>query len=170
MKLTADVIHLNSMFSKITYAHPIANCSIAKHPSGVRAKGNAGRGCCFEHQAIEKRMFLSVARMMDLFRVSHGTHPQRKKRRKSVCISFRHMFVAQNLPSTSGHKPPTRPTDRWKIVVIGRIHRVKNLDFGLKALLEGIIQLVPWNWTFIGPVEDEGYQKELPTWLQHKRG
>ena len=50
--------------------------------------------------------------------------------------------------------------ENWNVVSVGRIHRVKNLHFGLEALLNAPSSR-PIKMTFIGPVEDEAYQKEL---------
>ena len=68
--------------------------------------------------------------------------------------------VAQNLSTSLPPTNPARPSDGWRIVVIGRIHRVKNLDFGLRALLQAEASR-PVELDFIGPVEDEVYQGEL---------
>ena len=68
--------------------------------------------------------------------------------------------VAQNLPSPAPSEIASRPDDSWNIAVIGRIHRVKNLHFGLQAVL-GAKASRPVTVNFIGPVEDADYQTEL---------
>ena len=68
--------------------------------------------------------------------------------------------VAQNLPTPQPSEIASRPDDSWNIAVIGRIHRVKNLHFGLQAVL-GAQASRPVTVNFIGPVEDAAFQTEL---------
>jgi len=68
--------------------------------------------------------------------------------------------IGQDLPINAPPANPPRPADAWRIVIVGRIHRVKNLAFGLKSLLEAP-SARPIEVDFIGPVEDESYASEL---------
>jgi glycosyltransferase involved in cell wall biosynthesis len=68
--------------------------------------------------------------------------------------------IGQDLPISAPPLNPPRQADAWRVVIVGRIHRVKNLVFGLKALLEAP-SARPIEVDFIGPVEDETYQREL---------
>ena len=160
-EIKPDFIHLNSMFSKEHALMPLRvarNCSaiqVVLAPRGML--GNAALAI----KPLKKRVFLSFARMLDLFKgviwhastVSEATEIRMHFRTANVC-------VAQNLPASLPAHNPIRPSDRWKIVVVGRIHRVKNLDFGLKALLN-VASTRPIEVDFIGPVEDANYQVEL---------
>ena len=160
-EISPDVIHLNSMFSKDYTLIPLRIARSQKLLRVVLAPRGMLGEAALSIKPLKKRIFLSVARMMDLFR-GVTWHASTAKEASEVRTHFisADVHVAQNLPATSPAEAPNRPTDHWKIVVIGRIHRVKNLDFGLKALLKASsnrsVEL-----DFIGPPEDEDYQKEL---------
>ena len=68
--------------------------------------------------------------------------------------------VAQNLPSPWPEENPERPADVWQVAVVGRVHRVKNLHFGLRALLRAESDRRVCVH-FIGPIEDAEYRQEL---------
>ena len=110
---------------------------------------------------LKKRMFLALARGMGwMDRVRW--HASSEQEATEVRQAFPHAqtAVAQNLPSPAPSEIASRQDDRWNIAVIGRIHRVKNLHFGLQAVL-GAQTSRSVTVNFIGPVEDAAYKLEL---------
>jgi glycosyltransferase involved in cell wall biosynthesis len=110
---------------------------------------------------LKKRLFLALARgmgWMDRVRWHASTEQEAMEVRQAFPRA--ETAVAQNLSSPAPSETPSRPADSWNIAVIGRIHRVKNLHFGLKAVLEAKTSR-PVTVNFIGPVEDATYQEEL---------
>ena len=160
-EIKPDFIHLNSMFSK---EHALMPLRVARKRSATQVvlapRGMLG-SAALAMKPLKKRVFLSFARMLDLFK---GViwHASTSSEASEIRMHFRtaNVCVAQNLPASLPASNPIRPEDRWKIVVVGRIHRVKNLDFGLKAMLN-VASTRPIEVDFIGPVEDANYQSEL---------
>ena len=156
-----EVIHLNSLFSKGFTLLPLRvlrqrpNVRVVMAPRGMLGEA------ALSIKPLKKRMFLALARGMGwMDRVRW--HASSEQEATEVRQAFPHAqtAVAQNLPSPAPSEIASRPDDRWNIAVIGRIHRVKNLHFGLQAVL-GAQASRPVTVNFIGPVEDADYQIEL---------
>lgn len=156
-----NFIHLNSMFSKAYSLLPLrASRSHSEIQVVLAPRGMLGRAA-LSLKPLKKRVFLSFARTMDLFE-GVSWHASTSNEADEVRMHFRsaNIRIAQNLPASLSTKNLARPLDCWKLVVIGRIHPVKNLEFGLRALLNADTSR-PVELDFIGPVEDAAYQKEL---------
>jgi glycosyltransferase involved in cell wall biosynthesis len=156
-----EVIHLNSLFSKGFTLLPLRvlrqrpNVRVVMAPRGMLGEA------ALSIKPLKKRMFLALARGMGwMDRVRW--HASSEQEATEVRQAFPHAqtAVAQNLPSPAPSEIASRPDDRWNIAVIGRIHRVKNLHFGLQAVL-GAQSSRPVTVNFIGPVEDAAYKLEL---------
>ena len=160
-ELNPDWLHLNSVFSKHFTLIPLRaarkrdNLRIVLAPRGML--GSAALSL----KPLKKRLFLSYARATGLFR-NMRWHASTAMERDEVLGQFMNADcrVAQNIPGGSILEGSPRDTENWNVVSVGRIHRVKNLHFGLEALLNAPSSR-PIKMTFIGPVEDEAYQKEL---------
>ena len=160
-ELNPDWLHLNSVFSKhftlipLRAARKRGNLRIVLAPRGML--GSAALSL----KPLKKRVFLSYARATGLFR-NVRWHASTAMERDEVLGQFMNADcrVAQNIPGGSILEEFPRVAENWNVVSVGRIHRVKNLHFGLKALLNAPSSR-PIKMTFIGPVEDEAYQKEL---------
>ena len=160
-ELNPDWLHLNSVFSKHFTLIPLRaarkrdNLRIVLAPRGML--GSAALSL----KPLKKRVFLSYARATGLFR-NVRWHASTAMERDEVLGQFMNADcrVAQNIPGGSILEEFPRVAENWNVVSVGRIHRVKNLHFGLKALLNAPSSR-PIKMTFIGPVEDEAYQKEL---------
>tara|TARA_B100000768_G_scaffold16207_1_gene14881 strand:- start:545 stop:1543 length:999 start_codon:yes stop_codon:yes gene_type:complete len=160
-ELNPDWLHLNSVFSKhftlipLRVARKRDNLRIVLAPRGML--GSAALSL----KPLKKRVFLSYARATGLFR-NVRWHASTAMERDEVLGQFMNADcrVAQNIPGGSILEEFPRVAENWNVVSVGRIHRVKNLHFGLKALLNAPSSR-PIKMTFIGPVEDEAYQKEL---------
>lgn len=160
-KVQPHVLHLNSLFSRNFTQLPLRR--IRKHPQTrvvLAPRGMLGAPA-LSIKPLKKRVFLSVARAMGWFDKVRW-HASTSQEEVEVRQAFPRggVCIAQNLPSVIPATNPPRSSEHWNIVVIGRIHRVKNLHFGLEAVLEAhTARSVTIN--FIGPVEDAGYQQEL---------
>jgi glycosyltransferase involved in cell wall biosynthesis len=160
-ELNPDWLHLNSVFSKHFTLIPLRaarkrdNLRIVLAPRGML--GSAALSL----KPLKKRVFLSYARATGLFR-NVRWHASTAMERDEVLGQFMNADcrVAQNIPGGSILEEFPRVAENWNVVSVGRIHRVKNLHFGLEALLNAPSSR-PIKMTFIGPVEDEAYQKEL---------
>jgi glycosyltransferase involved in cell wall biosynthesis len=165
-ELNPDWLHLNSVFSKhftllpLRVARKFSNLRIALAPRGML--GSAALG----FKPLKKRVFLAFARATGIFRDIRW-HASTSQERDEVLGQFMgaECRVAQNIPGRSSTEVAPRNPERWNVVSVGRIHRVKNLHFGLSALLNTSSSR-PVKMTFIGPVEDAAYQKELVAMAQ----
>ena len=155
------IVHLNSLFSKGFTLLPLRvlrqrpNVRVVMAPRGMLGEA------ALSIKPLKKRMFLALARGMGwMDRVRW--HASSEQEATEVRQAFPHAqtAVAQNLPSPAPSEIASRPDDRWNIAVIGRIHRVKNLHFGLQAVL-GAQASRPVTVNFIGPMEDAAYKLEL---------
>ena len=156
-----EVVHLNSLFSKGFTLLPLRvlrqrpNVRVVMAPRGMLGEA------ALSIKPLKKRLFLALARgmgWMDGIRWHASSEQEAMEVRQAFPQA--HTAVAQNLPSPQPSENPSRPDAHWNIAVIGRIHRVKNLHFGLKAVLEAIASR-PITVNFIGPVEDATYREEL---------
>ena len=156
-----EVIHLNSLFSKGFTLLPLRvlrqrpNVRVVMAPRGMLGEA------ALSIKPLKKRLFLTLARgmgWMDGVRWHASSEQEAIEVRRAFPRA--HTAVAQNLPSPAPSEIASRPDDRWNIAVIGRIHRVKNLHFGLQAVL-GAQTSRPVTVNFIGPMEDAAYKLEL---------
>ena len=154
-------IHLNSLYSwKFSLLPLLASKSnqgakLVLAPRGML--GQAARSI----KPQKKRLFLGASKLAQVFKgiIWHAS-TQLEADEVLDFLPNANVRIAQDLPSPAPSETPSRPAESWNIAVIGRIHRVKNLHFGLKAVLEAKTSR-PVTVNFIGPVEDATYQEEL---------
>lgn len=160
-EIQPHVVHLNSVFSRAFTLLPLRLLRTQKQIKTIVApRGMFGKSA-LGIKPLKKRIFLSLTRMMGWMDSVHWHASSAGEREEVKTILPRaQVSVAQNLASPLPQDNPARSSERWRVVIIGRIHRVKNLDFGLKALLKSS-SARPLEVHFIGPVEDATYQDEL---------
>jgi len=156
-----DSVHLNSLFSKSFTLLPLRILRQSTRSKVVLAPRGMLGAAALRIKPLKKSLFLIAARTFGwMDRVLWHASTQEEKAEIKNVFPTAAVVVAQNLPSALPPSNPPRPEGVWRIIVVGRIHRVKNLAFGLKALLDAptarSIEV-----DFIGPVEDETYQGEL---------
>lgn len=156
-----DAVHLNSLFSKNYTLLPLRRLRSKPHVRVVLApRGMLGQAA-LSIKPFKKRVFLALARGMGWMDRVHWHASTDQEAYEVRCAFLRaRVQVAQNLPSPLPAENPERPADVWQIAVVGRIHRVKNLHFGLRALLRAESDRRVCVH-FIGPIEDAGYMQEL---------
>ena len=156
-----DAVHLNSLFSKDFTLLPLRRLRNKPHVRMVLApRGMLGQAA-LSIKPFKKRAFLALARGMGwMDRVLWHASTDQEAYEVRCAFPRARVQVAQNLPSPLPDENPERSADAWHIAVVGRVHRVKNLHFGLRALLRAEsgrrIRV-----DFIGPIEDAGYKEEL---------
>lgn len=155
------VVHLNSLFSRRFTLLPLG---AMKHQPNicvvVAPRGMLG-AAALSVKPVKKRLFLALVRSTGwMDRVRWHASSEQEAREVRLTFPRAQVAIAQNLSSPAPPENPLRNSGSWKVVVIGRIHRMKNLHFGLKAVLEAEGSR-PIKVDFIGPVEDPAYQKEL---------
>ena len=167
-KVTPQWLYLNSLFSKafmripLRLSHRMTEMRVVLAPRGMLGER------ALAIKPLKKRVFLAYARTMNLFRnvrwhassIQEKSEIQNQFHRAEVCI-------AQNVAGNPNSVDSNRPTDHWSILVVGRIHRVKNLHFGLCALLTAPTDR-PLRLVFVGPVEDVAYMNELEEMVRNQ--
>ena len=154
-------IHLNSLYSWKFSLLPL----LVSTSTGTAAVVLAPRGMLGEAarsiKPMKKRLFLGVSKLARLFRgVTWHASTKFEANEVSGFLPNALVRIAQDLPLPAPSEIASPPDDSWNIAVIGRIHRVKNLHFGLQAVL-GAKASRPVTVNFIGPVEDPAYKVEL---------
>lgn len=160
-ELNPSWVHLNSLYSRrfalapLRAARRMPSMRIVLAPRGML--GEAARSI----KPLKKKVFLNVARWLGIFEgIRWHASTIDEKQEVLGYMPNADVCIGQDLPISAPPLNPPRQTDAWRVVIVGRIHRVKNLVFGLKALLEAP-SARPIEVDFIGPVEDETYQREL---------
>lgn len=154
-------IHLNSLYSwrfsllPLLVSKSTETAKVVLAPRGML--GEAARRI----KPLKKRLFLSGSKLAQLFKgITWHASTRLEADEVSSFLPNALVRIAQDLPLPAPSETASRPDNHWNIAVIGRIHRVKNLHFGLKAVLKARATR-PVTVSFIGPVEDAAYQEEL---------
>lgn len=158
-----DVVHLNSVYSTSFTIQPLRRLRRHPHTKVILApRGMLGQAA-LSIKPLKKRMFLALMRglgwMDGIIWHASSDHEVMEVKRTFPNAQVR---VAQNLPSNLAGSGELRAHEHWQVVVVGRIHRVKNVHFGLDAVLHCQSNR-PVKIDFIGPVEDLDYELELRT-------
>lgn len=157
-----DWLYLNSLYSR-PFALDALRLVRSEFPElrvVLAPRGMLGAGA-LSIKPFKKQVFLRVARWLGWF---HNVrwHASTTFEEAEVHRWFpgAEVRVASNLPSAAPKDNPDRPADRWVLINVGRIHKVKNTLMTLQAVL-GAQGTRPIELDFIGPPEDEDYQKLL---------
>jgi glycosyltransferase involved in cell wall biosynthesis len=159
LDIAPDHIYLNSMFSRYFAIYPLLmkrmgllNGKLVLAPRGML------RESALAHKSTKKKVFINIFKTFGLSRniTFHATDDTEKRDIINVLGNEVRLFKAGNMP---GRQKPLQPVSGkipgfLKMVFVGRIHPIKNLDFLLRALLivEGKVEL-----TVIATLEDQEY-------------
>ena len=165
LELAPEYLYVNSLFARffalqaVHAARGIPSTQVVLAPRGMLGAG------ALRIKPVKKTAFLSLARWLRWFEGVRW-HATTGLERDEILRVFPHatVAVASNIPSLAQR---TTANDRmkegvWKLVVLGRIHPKKNIEFGLRALekaLEG--QAFEVEVSLIGQAEDPEYLKRL---------
>lgn len=161
-ELSPDYIYLNSMFSKYFAIYPL----LMKRQGKISAKMVlAPRGMLKESavsfKPFKKQLFLTVLRAMGVqkyiaFQATDATEVKDIKRYFGEGASINYI---PNFPGIQQAyiEPPAKQVGELKMVFVGRIHPIKNLDLLLQCLqtVRATIRL-----TIVGAIEDAGYWQQ----------
>jgi glycosyltransferase involved in cell wall biosynthesis len=157
--LAPEFIYLNSMFSRNFSLYPLIICRMA----GMKAKLIlAPRGMLRESAVrfkwFKKKIFLSLFKTLGFSRKIHfqATDETEVRDIKRFFGHSTNITMLTNFPAmvSSAVEPIAKSPGTLRVIYIGRIHPIKNLDFLLNSLLhvKASIEL-----TLIGGLEDPGY-------------
>ncbi len=156
-----DCIYLNSMFSLHFTIYPLLMKKLGMVKARiVLAPRGMLRASALAHKPGKKKLFLNMFRFMGLPKLIlfHATDQTEEQDIRRIFGPGSSLFQAGNLP---GKQKPFRPPEgkrkgNLRLVFVGRIHPIKNLDFLLLALqgITGTVEL-----TVIATLEDEVYWK-----------
>jgi glycosyltransferase involved in cell wall biosynthesis len=140
-----DFLYLNSMFARFFSLDALhVSRKFPKVKVVVAPRGMLGAGA-LAIKPIKKRVFLMAARWMGWYKDVQW-HASTRMEEAEIIQQFKgaSVSVAQNIPS----RPMSDPTQRtargegaWKLVVLGRVHPKKNIEFGLKALGKALVSI-----------------------------
>ena len=134
--LQPDFLYLNSLFARF---FALSALRVARKRPAMRVvvapRGMFGPAA-LAIKPLKKRAFLWAANAFGWFKdvTWHASsdveaHDIRESVRGPVQLQ-----VAQNLPSMPHAAEKAAPDDRWVVVALGRIHPIKNLLFGIRAM------------------------------------
>lgn len=154
-----DYIYLNGMYSRYLTIFPLMmnqlgmlNAKIILAPRGMLLKS------ALENKPIKKKLWLNFAKMIGLSSgiVFHATDETEISDIRKIFGENKPVFIAGNLP---GRQKPfeavsSKEMGSLKMVFVGRIHPIKNLDFLISSLQKvvGNVEL-----TIIAILEDKAY-------------
>lgn len=156
-----DMLYLNSVFGTDFALRPLW----VARSLGIRVvlapRGMLGRGA-LQLKPAKKRLFLALARALGWFQ-NVEWHASTEQEKEEVLAQFPQatVHVALNVPLMSAPHVPMPPTSPLKLLMLGRIHPIKNLHFALKALSNLDLQGRKVEVALVGPAEDGVYLNRL---------
>lgn len=168
LTINPDYIYLNSMFSLYFSIYPLLMNRMGKLNSQlILAPRGMLRVSALMHKSGKKRVFLSLFRTLGLYKdiVFQATDETEFSDIRNNIGNNASIFTVGNLPGKQIQmdRIPVKEKGALKMVFIGRIHPIKNLDFLLRALsaVEGKVEL-----TIITTLEDQVYWKKCQSLIE----
>ncbi len=162
--LQPDYLYINSLYARFFALMPLRMARKWKQVQVVLApRGMLGAGA-LAIKPLKKRLFLAAARWLGWFK-GVKWHASSSVEREDILAQFptAEIYVAPNVPSRPYVPPQNRPADRWVFVALGRVHAIKNLAFGARALAQAVQSpgaTRPVELQIIGPAEDAAHLEE----------
>jgi len=166
----ADVIYLNSLFSKFFTIYPllIRNKLLPSRKVVLAPRGMLGKGA-LDIKPAKKKLFLLGSRLTGLYSTIrwHASSDLEEKEIKNTFGKSAKVQVALNLtaPRTLQTEQREKSINKLKAVFISRISTKKNLDGTLKLLAK-----IPENYSIAfdiyGPIEDETYWNQCKALIE----
>lgn len=158
-----DVVYLNSLYSLSFALWPLWEAKRLGIRVTLAPRGMLGPGS-LAIKPMKKQMFLWVAKRLGWFR-DVLWHASTEVEKQDILSHFPHanVAIASNVPTPPlpAPLPPPEPMSPLKLLVLGRIHPIKNVEFALDALMNmsGIKRKVEVE--LVGPAEDADCLKRL---------
>jgi glycosyltransferase involved in cell wall biosynthesis len=157
--INADIIYLNSMYSRYFSIYPLLmkKFGILKSKVVLAPRGML-KDSAVQFKSKKKKFFLTVFRQMRLHRFTHfhATDTTEEQDVKKYFGNKVQVTLASNFPGVIKDYSGSivKKVNELSVVFIGRLHPVKNLDFLLQSLqpVSGNVIL-----TIVGNAEDEAY-------------
>ena len=171
-EIMPDFIYLNSMFSKYFTVYPMMmkwqnriNSRVILAPRGML------RESALSFKPFKKRLFLQVLRILQIqkyisFHATDTVELNDIRRQFGNNSSITKIMEAPNFPGFQKEftPPPAKEPGSLKMIFVGRIHPIKNLDLLLRCLqkVNANIEL-----TVVGSIEDAAYKKQCDELIRH---
>lgn len=158
-----DVVYLNSLYSLLFALWPLWEAKRRGIRVTLAPRGMLGSGS-LAIKPMKKKVFLWVAKRLGWF----GDvlwHASTEVERQDILSHFPQadVAIASNVPTPPlpASLPTPEPTSALKLLVLGRIHPIKNVEFALDALtnMSGMKRKVEVE--LVGPAEDADCLKRL---------
>ncbi len=167
--LQPDYLYLNSLFARFFALTPLRVARRREETSIVLAPRGMMGEASLSIKPMKKRLFLMVAKRLGWFNRVRW-HASSQVEASDIARQFPNaaIRIASNVPSSVPNEEKRVPPDRWVLVALGRIHPIKNLEFGVRAIegaLKGLVDPPSVEVRLIGPAEDEACLSRL---LQHR--
>ena len=168
MEINADYIYLNSLFSLFFSIYPILIKRTGKLESKVvLAPRGMLKGSALQHKSIKKKIFIQLFKMMGIpsqvtFHATDDTEGRDIRQQFGDNVQI---VTSGNLPGKQLNfiPPGSKKKGELKLIFVGRIHPIKNLDFLLSSL-QGMKQQI--DLTIIATLEDESYWEKCEGLIQ----
>lgn len=149
------LVYLNTMFSWRYGILPVLVC-----PETLMSPRGMLRPSALSHKALKKRMFLKIANRLQLYKNTHfiASNEEEAADVRASIRRYASMRVIANAAMQPLPKPIALPKESGtvRLLFVGRIHPIKNLDF----LLEVLRSLpVPIQLHIVGNEEYSAYRK-----------
>jgi glycosyltransferase involved in cell wall biosynthesis len=172
LDLNPSTIYLNSMFSYWGTIVPIFQLRRKKQVRIVLAPRGMLKPSALASKSLKKFLLLRFLKWTGQNKRIHfhATSSDEANDIRTVFGENQSLSIVPNLPRypVTQLQPRKKEKGEAKLVFIGRVHPIKNLDYVMKTL-QGV-SCVKCNLDVIGPIEDENYhrlclqlQNELPS-------
>jgi glycosyltransferase involved in cell wall biosynthesis len=161
-----DALYLNSFLSPHFTIKPLIARRlgrIPKKPTILAPRGEFSQGA-LALKRFKKQSWLALASAVGIYdelTLQASSEVEANDIRKLLGRRARDIKVAMNLPAPVPAEPPSHSPRLsgapFRIIFLGRISPMKNLDYALRVLSEVRIQVT---LTIYGPQEDEAYRAE----------
>ncbi|HUJ53997.1 MAG TPA: glycosyltransferase family 4 protein [Steroidobacteraceae bacterium] len=162
-----DLIYLNSLFDPVVTTVPLLlrRCGLVARDIGVALapRGEFSQGA-LSLKRLRKRAFLTFAKGIDLYRgvIWQATAEKEVPEiRGAIAPTAPVIVVVPDPPATpqlgASNTRPAKSLSALRLIFLGRISRMKNLDGALR-ILRNVRQRV--QFSIYGPTEDEDYWKQ----------
>ena len=159
-----DVVYLNSLFSVPFALHPLWEAKRQGIRVVLAPRGMLGAGS-LAIKPLKKKAFLWASKALGWFdglTWHASTHVDKEDIERHFPAG--QVRVASNVPLMPLNPPPSAswPDDGpLKLLVLGRIHPIKNVSFALDVLASMALPPQGVEVELVGPAEDEGHLRRL---------
>lgn len=158
-EISPSSIYLNSMFSTRFAVLPmlLVGLGMISIPVFLSPRGML-KTSALRQKSYKKQAFIRLARLMGIQRKIFFVATEQKEREEVIRIfgNEARVAIAGNFPFKPDHyvPPPPKENGKLRMVFIGRIHPVKNLDVLLECLLPQTAEI---HLTIVATLEDKQY-------------